>query len=177
MSQLDNMTTYINDNIGSTEVKVQSMKEINPNIFEWLALQNTNEQLIVGLMLFVALINMATALLILILERTNMIGILKALGAGNAAIRTIFLCNAALIVGTGLLLGNAIGLGLCWLQQRFGLVTLDEESYYIHIAPVEVDWALLAWLNASTLVLSILVLMVPSYLVTRIEPIKAIRFK
>lgn len=177
MQQLDAMTEYINDHVAGTEVKVQSMKEINPNIFEWLALQNTNEQLILSLMLFVALINMATALLILILERTNMIGILKALGATNGAIRMLFLCNAALIVGVGIVLGNAIGLGLCWLQYRYGIVTLDEESYYIHIAPIEVDWQLLAWINIGTLLLSILVLIIPSYLVTRIDPIKAIRFK
>lgn len=177
MNRLDDMTQYINDNMSTTEIKVQSMKEINPNIFEWLALQNTNEQLIVGLMLFVALINMATALIILILERTNMIGILKALGANNEAIRTIFLCNAALIVGTGILIGNAIGLGLCGLQHQFGLITLDEESYYIHTAPIEIDWQLLWWLNMGTLLMSIVVLLIPSFLVTRIQPIKAIRFK
>lgn len=176
MDKLDEMTEKIHYSIDG-ELKVQSMKEINPNIFEWLALQNTNEQLILSLMLFVALINMATALLILILERTNMIGILKTLGANNRHIATIFLYNAALIVSVGIILGNAIGLGFCYLQDRYGFITLDEESYYIHTAPIEVDWQLLAALNIGTLALSIIVLIIPVYLVTRIEPIKAIRFK
>jgi lipoprotein-releasing system permease protein len=176
MKDLDQMTELIHYDIEG-DLKVQSMKEINPNIFEWLALQNTNEQLILGLMLFVAIINMATALLILILERTNMIGILKALGATNRSIAAVFLYNAALIVGLGIVLGNIIGLALCWLQHRFGFITLDEESYYIHTAPIEVNWQLLLWLNIGTLLLSIVVLLIPAYFVTRIEPIKAIKFK
>ncbi len=155
----------------------RNLKEINPNVFEWLALQDINEWVILVLLTMIAIINMITALLILILDRTNMIGILKALGANNWQVRKIFLYNAAIIIGLGLLLGNALGLGLCWLQQTFEFIRLPEDSYYISVAPIKLNWITIVLLNLATMGVCLLALMIPSILVTRIKPITAIRFR
>jgi lipoprotein-releasing system permease protein len=129
------------------------------------------------MMIVVALINMITALLILILERTNMIGMLKALGAADRSIRRIFLYYAAYIVGLGLFWGNVIGLGLCFLQKQFRFIRLDEENYYLSEAPVDIQWLSVLALNAGTLIVILLFLILPSFLVSRISPVKAIRFQ
>jgi lipoprotein-releasing system permease protein len=136
-----------------------------------------NERIILILMILVSIINMTTSLMILILERTNMIGILKALGTQNWSIRQIFLYNAAYIVGAGLLFGNIMGIGLCLLQQHFGIITLPEDLYYVSVAPVKLEWAAILALNVGTLIITILVLIIPSWLVSKIDPVKAIRFK
>lgn len=163
--------------IAGQDLQSQNIREINPNIFEWLQLQDMNERVILALMTIVAIINMITALLILILERTNMIGILKALGATNWSIRRIFLYNAMYIVGWGLIIGNVLGLGICILQQRFGFITLPEESYYVSVAPIDLNPLTIVVLNVATMVICLFALVWPSYLVTAINPIKAIRFK
>ncbi|HMZ90446.1 MAG TPA: FtsX-like permease family protein, partial [Chitinophagales bacterium] len=155
---------------------VQTIKEIIPSVFDWLNLQKVNEWIILVLMFMVALINMVTSLLILILERTNMIGILKAMGANNTAIRRIFLLNASNIIVRGMLWGNIIGIGLCFLQQQFGLIKLPEESYYVSVAPVQLDWDWILMLNLGTFLGSIIFLIIPSLFVSSIRPIKAIRF-
>lgn len=155
----------------------ETIRDKFPAIFDWLGLQDINEVVILVLMLIVALINMVTALMILILERTNMIGILKALGQTDWSIRKIFLYHAGYIILTGLFWGNLIGLGLCWIQKRFEIVRLSEADYYLSVAPIAFDfWTILA-LNIGTLVVVIIFLIVPSYMVTRITPVKAIRFK
>ena len=154
----------------------QTVEEVNPNIFDWLGLQNTNKWVILGLMLIVAIINMATCLLILILERTNMIGILKALGANNWSIRMIFIYNALYIITLGMAIGNALGIGICFLQSHYHLLKLPEESYYVSEAPVDLNWWLVLGINIGTLVVCFLVLLIPSWLVSRITPVKAIRF-
>ena len=141
------------------------------------SLSEPGKLVIMALMIIVAIINMVTALLILILERTNMIGILKSLGQSNWGIRKIFLYYAGYIVALGLFWGNVIGLGLCWLQDTFGLITLDEESYYLAVAPIHIDWEVVLLLNVGVLLVILLFLIIPSYLVTRVEPVKAIRFK
>ncbi len=158
------------------ELNAITVKQIKPNLFDWLELQSTNEQVILILMLLVATINMITALLILILERTNMIGILKALGASDWSIRKIFLYQAAYIILAGMLIGNAIGLGLSWLQWKFSLITLPEETYYVSVAPVSLDPLHLLLINLITLAVCLFFLLMPSYLVSRIRPIRAIRF-
>ncbi len=163
--------------IAGQDLEVQNIKEINPNIFEWLALQDMNEQVILGLMILVAIINMITALLILILERTNMIGILKSLGATDWVIRKIFLYNAAYIVGWGLVIGNLLGLSICWLQLKFGFIKLPEESYYISVAPIDIEPMTVIALNVGTMIVCLFALIWPSFLATSINPIKAIRFK
>lgn len=148
-----------------------------PSIFEWLELQNINEVVIILLMLIVSIINMITALMILILERTNMIGILKALGQHNWSIRRIFLYYAAYIIGLGMLFGNILGLSICFLQDQFGFITLQEEDYYLSVAPIELNFWMILILNIGTLCITVIFLIIPSYLVTRISPVKAIRFK
>jgi len=161
----------------SADLNTQSVREINPSIFDWLEIQNTNEAIILILMLLIGIINMTTALLILILERTNMIGILKALGAGNRGLQMIFLNKAAFIIGFGLLLGNLFGLGICLIQQYFEVVKLSEESYYLSVAPIYINWFWVIGLNVGTFIISLLALVVPSYFVSWVNPIKAIRFE
>lgn len=153
-----------------------SMRDRAPEIFAWLELLDTNVWVVIILMIVVAIINMTSALLIIILERTNMIGTLKALGASNGAVRRIFLIDAAYILGVGILLGDLLGIGFCLLQDRFALVTLPLESYYVHAVPVRLELLPLVALNVGTLVVCIAALVLPSMLVSRIAPAKAIRF-
>ncbi len=160
-----------------TNVYANTIKEVYPTIFGWLDLQDTNETVIIALMIIVCFINMTTVLLIIILERTNMIGILKALGGNNWNVQQLFLYYSAYILGKGLFWGNLIGIGLCLIQQHFGIITLSEEAYYVKVAPVSLDLWTIIFLNIGTLVINIIVLIIPSYLVTRITPVKAIRFK
>jgi lipoprotein-releasing system permease protein len=159
------------------ELYAETIREKLPEIFEWLELQDINEVVILAMMVIVALINMITALLILILERTNMIGTLKALGAADWSIRKIFLYYAAYIVLLGLFWGNLIGLGLCLLQKHFRFIRLDEENYYLTEAPVDIQLFSVLVLNLGTLIITLAFLIIPSYLVARISPVKAIRFK
>lgn len=159
------------------DLKSNTITESYPTIFGWLQLLDTNTQVILGLMLIVAVINMISALLIMILERTTMIGMLKAMGCTNWKIQKIFLYNALYLIGVGLLLGNALGLGLGWLQYETHLFKLDEASYYMKFVPVQLDWSDVLLLNFGTLIISILVLILPSTLVSRISPVRAIKFK
>ena len=146
-------------------------------IFEWLQLLDVNTQIILVLMLIVAIINMISALLIMILERTSMIGIMKAMGASNWTIQKIFLNNAVFLIGMGMLLGNILGLGVCFVQYQTHLFKLDQASYYMTFVPIKLDWLDVLLLNAGTLVSCLLVLLIPSMLVSNISPVKAIRFK
>ncbi len=154
----------------------KTIREQYPQLFDWLDLQNINVLVILVMMIAVGAINMITALLILILERTNMIGMLKALGASNTSLRKVFLYQAVFLIGKGLLWGNVIGIGLCLLQLKFRLVHLDQASYYVSEVPIHLDWLSISLLNVGTLLVCTLILIVPSYLVARITPIKAIRF-
>ena len=147
-----------------------------PAIFEWLSLFDTNIVVIIGIMILIAGINMITALLVLILERTQMIGILKALGNHNWSIRKIFLYNAAFLIGKGLLWGNLIGIGLLLVQWYFGPITLNPETYYVSKAPVHLSIPAFIWINTGTLLLCLLMLIVPSFIVSKISPVKAIKF-
>jgi len=177
IDDLETFNDYIHYEILPQDLYGESIKRKISELFNWLEIQDYNFVLVLVLMVIVAIINMMTALLILILERTNMIGTLKALGQSNWGIRIIFLYYAGFIIVGGLLLGNALGLGLCWLQQTFGFVRLDEASYYLAVAPINLNWWMVLALNAGTLLVTLLFLIVPSYLVTRVDPVKAIRFK
>ncbi len=163
--------------VNNPRLDVQTIKSINPGIFDWLDLQTMNELIILTLMVVVAAINMITALLILILERTNMIGIMKALGAGNLSIRRIFIYYSAVIIGIGLLAGNVFGIGLCLLQKHFHLLKLPQESYYLSYAPIDMNWSWILALNLATILITLVLLIIPSTLVSRISPVKAIRFE
>ena len=177
IDDLDAINEHIYLEIIPNDLYSQTIRDKFPSIFEWLSLQDINEVVILVLMVIVAIINMVTALMILILERTNMVGILKALGSTNWSIRKIFLYHAAYIIGIGLLIGNLLGLALCFLQDRFEFIHLSEADYYLSVAPIEVNFWTILLLNIGTLVITLIFLIIPSYLVTSIQPVKAIRFK
>lgn len=174
--QLERLTEEVYHTIGF-DLNAQNIRQLQPQIFDWLQLQDLNVQVIIFLMLLVAAINMITALLILILERTQLIGILKALGAPNWSIRKIFLFNAAYLISKGLLWGNLFGIGLALLQQHFQLIQLDEATYYMATVPIHLQLGSLLLLNVGALIICWLMLILPSYLITKISPIKAIRFQ
>ena len=147
-------------------------------IFEWIGLFDFNIALIIGIMIIVGGINMITALLVLILERTQMIGILKALGSANWSIRKVFLYNAAYLIAVGLFWGNLLGLGFIWIQQKYRLLKFpNPKEYYIEYIPVHIDFSTVIILNLGVLILCLLMLLVPSYIITKINPVKAIRFE
>ena len=173
---LDIVEKKVYEDLG-VELKSYTVKEYYPTIFDWLSLLDVNTQVILILMMAVAVINMISALLIMILERTNMIGILKALGSSNWNIRKIFLYNATYLIGIGLLSGNLLGIGLGLFQYHTHFFTLDQSSYYMSFVPVQLDIQDILLLNAGTLLISLMVLLIPSLLVARISPLKAIRFK
>jgi lipoprotein-releasing system permease protein len=175
-SQLENTADKVYENI-DINLKSSAVTEYYPTIFQWLSLLDVNTQVILILMLAVAVINMVSALLIMILERTNMIGILKALGSSNLNIRKIFLYNAAYLIGLGLILGNILGIGLGVFQSYTHFLKLDQASYYIQFVPIQLELIDILLLNTATLVICILVLIIPSMIVTRISPVKAISFK
>lgn len=174
---LEQIGAKIYARINNPKLDVQTVKGMNPGIFDWLDLQTMNELIILSLMIIVAAINMITALLILILERTNMIGIMKALGADNISIRRIFLYYSAVIIGIGLLIGNVFGVGLCIIQKYFHVIKLQQDSYYLSYAPVEMNRNWIIILNAGTILITLLLLILPSILVSKISPVKAIRFE
>jgi lipoprotein-releasing system permease protein len=145
-------------------------------IFEWLQLFDFNIIVILIVMILVATINMVVALLVLILERTQMVGVLKALGANNWSIRKIFLYNASYLILRGLFWGNLIGISILLVQQQFGIIKLNPENYYVDQAPVYLNWIYIAVLNLLTIGVCFLVLLIPSYIITKISPVKAIRF-
>lgn len=145
-------------------------------IFEWLKLFDFNIFVILIVMIVVSTINMVVALLVLILERTQMIGILKAIGAANWSVRKVFLYNAFYLILRGLFWGNLIGIGMILVQQYFGIVKLDPASYYVTEAPVYLSWDYILLLNLGTIIICLIVLLIPSYIITKISPVKAIRF-
>tara|TARA_R110002050_G_scaffold300276_1_gene468458 strand:- start:28701 stop:29936 length:1236 start_codon:yes stop_codon:yes gene_type:complete len=154
----------------------QIVSEKYASIFEWIKIFDKNIYGIIGIMILVAGINMITALLVLILERTQMIGILKALGSNNWSIRKLFLYNASYLIFLGLLWGNILGLGLLFAQKYFKLFPLDPSVYYVTEAPVYISFGYVFALNLGTLMLCLIMLLVPSYIITKISPVKAIRF-
>ena len=177
LRDLDLYNDYIYSEVLPPELLSVSIRSKFPAIFEWLQLQDLNEIVILGLMLAVAIINMVTALLVLVLEHTTMIGILKSLGESNTRIRRIFLYYAAVITLTGMFWGNLIGLGFCFLQDKYHLIRLNEADYYLSYAPAKVNWLAVLGVNAGTLAVTLLFLILPSFLVSKIAPVKAIRFK
>jgi lipoprotein-releasing system permease protein len=160
----------------SSDLDTKTIIEKYSYIFDWLQLFDFNIIVILAVMILVATINMVVALLVLILERTQMIGILKALGANNWTVRKIFLYNAFYLIMRGLFWGNLIGISLLLIQQQFGVIQLNPENYYVNQAPVYINWVYVVLLNLLTITVCFLVLLVPSYIITKISPVKAIRF-
>ena len=164
------------DHYGET-YSAENITEMNPQIFSWLDLMDMNVWIILALMTAVAGVTMISGLLIIILEHTQMIGILKALGSRNRQIRHIFLWFSTFIIGRGLLFGNIIGLGCILLQKWLGLITLDPQTYYVSVVPVEINIPLIIVLNLATLLICIIVLIAPSYLISHIHPAKSMHYE
>ncbi|WP_025742658.1 ABC transporter permease [Aquimarina pacifica] len=174
--KIDQKGQEIYENIPST-LDSQTITLKYATIFEWLKLFDLNIIGIIGIIILVAGINMITALLVLILEKTPMIGILKALGANDWSIRKTFLYNAAYLILIGLFWGNLIGIGLLLLQQKYEIVSLNPETYYVNTAPIYIDWGYIFILNIGTMLLCLLMLLIPSYIISKISPTKSIRFQ
>jgi len=161
-----------------SDLDTQNIKNRYFKIFEWIGLFDFNIALIIGIMIIVGGINMITALLVLILERTQMIGILKALGSANWSIRKVFLYNAAYLITIGLLWGNLIGLGIIWFQGTYRIFKFpNPKEYYIDYIPVHIDFPTVVILNLGVLILCLLMLLIPSFIITKITPVKAIKFE
>lgn len=155
----------------------RTTEEIYPNIFDWLNLQDNTIIIVLVIMIVVATLNLVTCLIILVLERTRMVGILKAVGSPNMSIQWIFLYQGAFITLVGLALGNIFGLGICWLQQRYGFITLPEDAYFISKAVVKLEWWHVPLVNLLTFVICILVLLIPTVIIRRVQPARAIQFR
>lgn len=199
LQTIRNLNGWSKDQIGGLEIFVDNFKNVNSytsdlesiidsdlklidskvkfaEIFDWLTLLDTNVYVFIGLIGFVAIFNMGAILFILIMERSQMIGILKALGAKNKQIRQIFFWNGIKILGKGLLIGNAIGLGIGFLQDQFKLIPLDPESYYMSYVPIDWNWPVFLLINLGIALLTALVLLIPVNVISRVQPIKSIRF-
>lgn len=164
------------DKYGET-YSTKTIQKLNPQLFSWLELLDLNVWIILALMVAVAAVTMISGLLIIILERTTMIGVLKALGARNKTIRHTFLWFAVFMIGRGLLIGNLLGIGLVLLQRYTGLIKLDPETYYVSTVPVEINIPLIILLNIATLLISLFILIAPSYLISHIQPAKSMRYE
>jgi len=156
---------------------VRSIKELNPMIFNWLSILDSNVVIILVLMILVSGFTMISGLLIIILERTGMIGVLKALGESNNSIRKVFLYVSFFLITKGMFWGNIAGLSLCFLQSRFHWLKLDPATYYLEAVPVDLNWMSLLLINIGSLAVSLLMMIAPSYLITKIEPAKSIKFE
>jgi len=159
-----------------SKLKVVSIRDTYPQIFDWLSLIDKNVWVLLGLMLLVSVFNMVSGLLIMILDRTTMIGVLKSLGSGNPFIRNIFLYQAGYLMIKGLFWGNLLGVGLCLLQYHFKFITLNPESYFLAFVPVNFNGWTIVLLNAGVLVITLVILLLPSQVISRIDPAKTMAF-
>ena len=171
-----NRVNRTQDQYGNT-FSSKTIRELSPQIFSWLNLLDLNVWIILAIMTAVAVVTMISGLLIIILERTTMIGVLKALGARNSTVRHTFLWFAAFIIGKGLLIGDALALALILLQKFTGFAKLDPQTYYVDVVPVELDWTLIVALNVGTMLIALFALIAPSYLVSHIHPAKSMRYE
>jgi len=172
---INEMGKYVYHQIGF-QLDASTIYQLYPQIFDWLALQDMNVVIILSLMIAVSAITMISTLLILILERTSMIGVLKALGLPNRRIRKIFVYHAMYILGWGIGIGNLTGFTLCLVQKQWGVIGLPQESYYVPVVPIHLDLFNIVILNILSITACYLMLIIPSLIITRINPVKAIRF-
>jgi lipoprotein-releasing system permease protein len=179
VNDFDQIIPIGNEVYNETEstLDTQTIRQKYASIFEWLDLFDFNIIMIIGIMILVAGINMITALLVLILERTQMIGILKALGSSDWSVRKVFIYNAMYLIGVGLFWGNIIGVGLLLIQKYGKVFKLNPDTYYVNEAPVYLNWDYILILNAGTFLLCLLMLLIPSFIISKISPVKAIRFE
>jgi lipoprotein-releasing system permease protein len=155
----------------------QSVKNISPNIFDWLGMQDVTRNVLIGIMIIIAVINLITCLIVLVIERVRMIGILKSLGATNWTIQKIFLQHSVFITITGIVIGAAVAIGFLYIQQETGFIKLQEEAYYLSEAAVKIVWWQVAAICVGTLLVCFLILMIPSVIVRKIQPVRAIHFR
>lgn len=176
LTALESTSDWVDNQIG-LQLKSEPIYVTYYKMFQWLRFVDYNAVIIIALMLFVAIVNCITALLVLIIERTNMVGILKALGASTRDVSRIFLYKGMYLIGTGLIIGNMLALGLAWAQKRFGFIKLDEETYYMDVVPIQLNWMKIISLNLGTFAICFLILLIPIIMVRRISPVKAIRYE
>jgi len=177
LRDVEAINTHIYQEVIPTDLISESIKDKFPNIFDWLELQDINEWVIMGLMLLVAMINLIIMLLIIILERTKLIGVMKAIGSTDWTLRKVFLYKAAMIMILGSVIGNILGIGLCLLQQYTQFIKLDEESYFLSYAPIHLDPWIILLINLGAIVLCLTILIIPSALISRMQISKVLRFR
>lgn len=173
-NEIDNVTKQLY-NETSSALNVQSIKEIYPDIFNWIALFDINVLLIIIIMILIGGINMITALLVTVLEKASLIGVLKTLGSSNNSIRTIFLINGTYLISQGMIIGNVISILIIFLQNKTGFIKLDPESYYISELPFDFNFSSILFLNIGVLVLCFLMLIIPSLIITKISPSESVK--
>ncbi len=174
--KMDSVNSVLHANLPGAWIS-KTIKEVYPNIFDWLNIQDVNRNVIFIVMSIVAIINLITCLLILVLERTRMVGILKAVGGKNWTIQQIFLYHSTIIAGFGIIIGLFFGLGICFLQQYTGFIKMDESAYYVSTAPVDIIWWQVAVVCTATLLVCFISLLLPTMFVKTIRPVKAIQFR
>lgn len=174
-NQLETSVETLNDIVGYNYT-VASVKQLQSSIFSWLEMIDVNAVIIITLMIIVAAINMISALLILIIERTNLVGILKALGSTNTNVRAVFFHVSVQLLLKGLLIGNIIGVGLCLIQLQFGIATLNPETYYLEHVPINLSLTHVVLINIGTIITCLVMMLLPTLIINKITPIKAIRF-
>jgi len=175
-NNIDEQTEIINETVGQN-VEAKSVKQIYPTLFSWLSLLDSNAFIIITLMIIVAVINMISALLILILERSNTIGLLKSIGAGNGLVQKIFLYQSFRMLLRGLIIGNVVGILICLLQQYFKFIKLNPESYYVSYVPVELHLNQILMVNLLTIGSCLVMMLLPVLIISKITPVKTLRFK
>lgn len=175
-SKMDQVNETIREIIPFT-LNTRTIDKIYPQLFDWLALLDMNVYVIIIIMIVVAGINMVTTLLISVLEKTNLIGVMKALGASNQFVRRIFLYHAGFLITRGIIIGNLLGIGLSLVQHYTGIIKLSQESYFVDVVPININIGYILLLNLGTFIICMLMLILPSYIVSKISPVKAITFR
>lgn len=175
-TKADQIQQEIYDNFLTPPLQTYTLQQRFASVFSWLGMMKMNERIIIIIMLIIAIINMITALLILILERTQMIGMLKSMGMKNAAIQKIFLINSTQIIAIGVTFGTIIGIGICLLQKYAGIIKLDEATYYVKTVPIAMHIQNILWIDTITIISCVVLLLIPSYIIKSITPVKALKF-